>query len=231
MGKFATPRQASIQRLLGIKIGSLPFTYLGVPIFCGRPKSEYFLPIADKIRSKLSVWKGRQLSQAARLQLIESVIQCYLIHIFQVYEWPKSLLRKLERWTRNFFWNGDPLKCGSSLVSSNKCCVPKEQGGLGLRNLFLLNRALLLNRSWEVASKASILASFLHDQFLTVGLQPSTYYKKSSVWLGIRKLWPILQSNVRWIVGNGDCVQFWKDNWLGAPLTVTCSIDNDHLDF
>lgn len=84
-------------------MGTLLFTYLGVPIFCGRPKSEFFLPIADEIRSKLSTWKGLQLSQADRLQLIDLVIQSYLVYSFQVYEWPKSLLNKVQGWICNFF--------------------------------------------------------------------------------------------------------------------------------
>lgn len=117
LGKYAMPWQHDIQRELGIQVGTLPFTYLGVPIFRGRPKSEYFLPIADKVKSKLSTWKGLQLSRAGRLQLIESVIQSHLIYSFQVYAWPKLLLSKVQKWIRNFFWNGDPLKDGSSLVS------------------------------------------------------------------------------------------------------------------
>lgn len=222
LGKHALPRQHSIHRLLGISVGSLPFTYLGVPIFRGRPKSDYFMSIADKIRSKLSVWKGLQLSQAGRLQLIDSVIHSHLIYSFQVYEWPKSLLSNVQRWIRNFFWNGDPLKNGSALVSWQQCCTPKDKGGLGLKNLFLLNSALLLKRSWEIASKSSSSASFLHDRFLSHGLQPSSYYKISSVWLGIKKLWPLLLANIRWLVGKGDKIRLWKDNWLGEILAVTC---------
>lgn len=85
LGKFAVPWQNEIQRELGINVGSLPFIYLGVPIFQGRPKTEFFLPIADKVKCKLSTWKGLQLSQAGRLQLINSVIQSLLIYSFQVY--------------------------------------------------------------------------------------------------------------------------------------------------
>jgi hypothetical protein len=40
------------------KVGSFPFNYLGVPIFKGRPKANYFFPIADKIKTKLSAWKA-----------------------------------------------------------------------------------------------------------------------------------------------------------------------------
>lgn len=108
LGKYAIPWQANIQCVLGINVGSLPFNYLGVPIFLGRPKSDYFLPIADKVRSKLSSWKGLQLSHAGRLQLIDSVIQSMLVYSFQVYAWPKSLVRKIQRWTHNFFLEWGP---------------------------------------------------------------------------------------------------------------------------
>lgn len=117
------------------------------------------------------------------------------------------------------------------MVAWSKCCIPKDQGGLGLKNLQLLNKALLLKRSWEVASKATISAAFLHVRFLTAGLQPFAHYKKSSVWLGIKKLWPVLLSNVRWLVGKGDAVRFWKDNWLGVPIVASCNIDESSLDF
>jgi hypothetical protein len=70
LGTFAVPWQHNIQSIMGIKVGTLPFTYLGLPIFRGRPKSVYFLAIIDKFRSKLSAWKGLQLSQAGRLPLI-----------------------------------------------------------------------------------------------------------------------------------------------------------------
>lgn len=38
-------------------MGTLQFTYLGVPIFMGRPKSEFLLPITNKVKCKLSTWK------------------------------------------------------------------------------------------------------------------------------------------------------------------------------
>lgn len=231
LGKFAMPRLNRIRRILGIEIGNLPFTYLGVPIFVGRPKSEYLLPIADKIRCKLNSWKGKQLSQAGRMQLIDSVVQSHLTYSFQVYEWPKALLKKVQRWIRNFFWNGDPLKDGSALIAWGSCCVPKIQGGLGLKNIFTLNRALLLKRCWDVASRVSCSAIFLHDRFLLDGLQPLSYYKKSSVWIGLKKLWPVLLSNIQWLVGNGNNIRFWKDNWLGEELVKTLNFDVDVLDF
>ncbi|KAM5574961.1 hypothetical protein ABKV19_014083, partial [Rosa sericea] len=218
LGRYALSRQNRTCGLLGIRPGQLPFIYLGVPIFIRHPKSEHLVPIADKVRCKLSSWKGKQLSQAGRLQLISSVIESILIYSFHIYEWPKSLLNRVQGWMRNFFWNGDPIKSGSALVAWSTVCSPKSQGGLGLKNLFALNRSLLLKRCWEVASKASTSARFLHDRFLQVGLHPCSYYKKSAIWLGLKKLWPMLLVRVQWILGDGSTIRFWKDKWLGEEL-------------
>ncbi|KAL6209869.1 hypothetical protein ACLB2K_020808 [Fragaria x ananassa] len=68
IGSSHACRQEEIQNVLGIDRGSLPFKYLGVPIFIGRPKPEFLLPIAaDKVRCKLNSWKGSLLSQASIL--------------------------------------------------------------------------------------------------------------------------------------------------------------------
>ena len=43
-----------IDEMLVFNIGTLPFMYLGVPIFKGKPKSSYLQPIADKINLKFA---------------------------------------------------------------------------------------------------------------------------------------------------------------------------------
>jgi hypothetical protein len=54
-----TPRRLDlIIALLNFNIGSMPFNYLGVPIFTGKPKACHLQPIADKIKLKLSAWKA-----------------------------------------------------------------------------------------------------------------------------------------------------------------------------
>lgn len=50
-----------ISNMIGFNKGSLPFNYLGVPIFKEKPKRIHLQPIADKIKSKLSAWKASPL--------------------------------------------------------------------------------------------------------------------------------------------------------------------------
>ncbi|XP_024156000.1 uncharacterized protein LOC112163980 [Rosa chinensis] len=155
LGKFSRPREIVIQHLLGIREGKLPFTYLRVPIFQGRPKQRHLQHIVDKIRCKLTSWKG----------------------------------------------------------------------GLGVKNIFSLNQALLLKRCWEVAEGSSTSTIFLKDRFLKAGLHPKLSSLKSSIWLGLKKQWNVILQKARWLIGNGLKVNFWTDNWMGRPLIDFCYID------
>ena len=80
-----------------IKRSTVPFTYLGVPLFVGAPRRIFLQPIADRILGKFSAWKGASLSMAGRVSLVTSVIQSSMLHSFAIYKWPKQLLRKLNQ--------------------------------------------------------------------------------------------------------------------------------------
>lgn len=48
-GSISTARINQITELIGFNKGTLPFVYLGVPIFKGKPKRSHLQPIADNI--------------------------------------------------------------------------------------------------------------------------------------------------------------------------------------
>ena len=80
---------------------------------------------------------------AGRIQLIQAVFQSMLLHSFSVYQWPSSLLRSLSRCARNFIWSGDVTSKKIVTVSWCHICAPKNEGGLGLRDIFSLNTTAL----------------------------------------------------------------------------------------
>ncbi|KAL8492488.1 hypothetical protein ACS0TY_023893 [Phlomoides rotata] len=67
-------------RTTGISHGSLPFSYLGVPIFRGAPCTCHLAALADSIISKFSKWKGHSLSLAGRKCMINFLIPASLVH-------------------------------------------------------------------------------------------------------------------------------------------------------
>jgi len=106
VGRVSDARLNQMVQLLGFSVGSIPFNYLGAPIFKEKPKKIHFQPIADKVKLKLANWKATLLSMTGRVHLVKSVVQSMLIHTMSIYSWHVSLLREIERWIKNFIWSG-----------------------------------------------------------------------------------------------------------------------------
>lgn len=81
----------AVKSVLGFAATTLPFNYLGVPIFQGKPTKALLQPIIDKLISRLATWKGSLLSLMGRVQLVKTVITGMLLHSFLVYAWPTRL--------------------------------------------------------------------------------------------------------------------------------------------
>jgi len=152
-GSISNNRLQQILDLIGFQVGSLPFNYLGVPIFKGKPKVRHLQPIADKVKAKMSSWKASLLFIAGKVQLIKSIVQSMLIHTLSVYDWPVSLLKELEAVMRKFFWSGDINNRKLVTVAWKKMCKPTDQGGLGIRSLKKLNQATNLKLCWDLFHK------------------------------------------------------------------------------
>jgi mannosylglycoprotein endo-beta-mannosidase len=163
-GSITPRRLQSIVGLLNFKLGSLPFNYLGVPIFKGKPKASHLQSIADKIKLKLSAWKASLLSIAGRVQLIKSVIQSMLTYSISLYSWPISLLKDLEKCIQNFIWSGDLERRKLVTISWKKICRPMAQGGLNIRSLTSLNKASNLKLCWSMINSKASWAMLLKDR-------------------------------------------------------------------
>jgi hypothetical protein len=128
-GAMSVVREQMLGDLLGFGAGSIPFNYLGCPVFKGKPKYIYFLAISDKIKMKLASWKGSLLSIMGRVQLVKSIIHGMLLFSFHVYMWPRRLLSDLDKWIKNFIWSGDVNTRKLCTVSWKVLCRSWEAGG------------------------------------------------------------------------------------------------------
>lgn len=113
----------------------------------------------------MAAWKGSLLSIMGRVQLVRSIIHGMIAYSLHIYEWPSSLLKKLDRWIRNFIWSCDIHYRRIVTVAWEKVCSPLEVGGLGLRSLKSMNSGALLKLTWEVMSSDQDWAVLLRSRF------------------------------------------------------------------
>jgi hypothetical protein len=198
-GSISYNRLLRISQALGFNIGTFPFTYLGVPIFKGRPKVAYFQPVADKIKAKLSAWKASLLSIAGRVELIKSVIQSMLVYSLTIYSWPVSLIKDLEKKFRNFIWSGDLNARKLVTVSWHKICHPFKEGGLGLRSISDMNEAANLKLAWDLLFENSLWAKFLRSRAIRID-KAISHHIFSSLWSGIKNKLQTIWDNSCWVL-------------------------------
>lgn len=99
-------RRQSLASFCNVRMGTLPFSYLGVHLFKGKPRRIHLQGIADSILPKFDRWRAKHLFMAGRVCLVNSVISASFIHSFMVYKWPSSLIKFMEKRIRNFVWTG-----------------------------------------------------------------------------------------------------------------------------
>ncbi|KAL9691865.1 hypothetical protein QQ045_012292 [Rhodiola kirilowii] len=138
--------------LAGFQKGQLPVSYLGVPLLGKRLSGADFGQIIDKMLYKIKAWSSRFLSYAGRLVLVKHVLSSIGSYWMRVLLFPKWVIKKISTICRNFLLSGN-APGRKSLVAWNEVCKPKMVGGLGILNLSLFNKALLLGQLWDVAQK------------------------------------------------------------------------------
>ena len=218
----------TIGSLTGFSQGCIPFSYLGIPLFKGKPKAIHLRPVVDKIKFKLNSWKGRLLTFMGRVQLVNVVICSMLTYSFHVYKWPSSLLSEVAKAMRNFIWSGSVDQKKICTVSWSQLCKPKKEGGLAVMDPVKLNQASLLHLTWQLLTSEESWAQLCKTRFLQNGRSKAHYFT-SSVWPGMKHNISLVLSHSKWSVGNGCNINFWADNWIERTIAEHWGIPHSIL--
>ncbi|XP_014623177.1 uncharacterized protein [Glycine max] len=141
---------------------------------------------------------------------------------------PKKVVQKIVSIQRNFLWGGDNDISKIPWVKWDTVCLPKVRGGLGIKDLNKFNEALLGKWGWQLANNPHQLwARTLVSKY---GGWHALLYGRGSAdispwWKDLKSIFhqqhhSSLINNLRWKVGNGTKIKFWKDKWRGDDLTL-----------
>jgi hypothetical protein len=137
--------------LLNCKIGSIPFTYLGLPVDANSRKASTWEPVVKAIEKRLISWKNHYVSLGGRVVLLNSMLASIPIFYLSFVKLLVSVRKTIIRLQRNYLWTRlSGAGCKISWVSWNDVCRPKNEGGLGVRDLKLFNVSLLEKWRWRL---------------------------------------------------------------------------------
>jgi hypothetical protein len=134
---------SELAQAFGCQVGSLPFTYLGLPLGTARPKIQDLMPIVTRLERRLCSTSSF-LSQGARLQLVNSALASMPIYFLCSLQLPPGIIKQLDIILRQCLWRGNSDTPRQALAAWEMLCKPKKSGGVGIINFPKQNEALLL---------------------------------------------------------------------------------------
>ncbi|GJY46647.1 hypothetical protein Tco_0435710 [Tanacetum coccineum] len=174
------------------------------------PKSTtYFCNVSNHV--KISILNIMPFAEG---KLPASIVQiCDFVHAgvlgVGVSHSPQQLVR-------GFLWCNGEYKRGKAKVAWDDICLPKREGGLGLRSLEVFNLALMTTHIWNVVSNKEYLwVRWIH----MYKLRGRTFWDispKNDMSWGWRKLLQLREivKPFFWVrIGNGLKTSLWYDRW------------------
>ena len=193
--------------------------HLGHPLLIShRDKSKAYEFIYNKFKTKLTLTKANTLNHAGRLTLIQSVFASIPIYYMGNILFTKKFLAKITTIIRTFWWQGvrkGQEKKPIHYRSWEFICKTKKEGGLGIRNLKLVNKGMLINTAWRLVHNSdSFVAKIIKSKYYPQAFlwTATTYVPKSIFWSSILSTRHRLEQNIAIQFIDGD-TSIWNQTW------------------
>jgi hypothetical protein len=198
----------------GCQIGTMPFTYLGLPLGITKPQIHDLLPLVCRLERKLTS-SSSFLPQGAMLQLINSALASMPLHYLCTLSLPPGVTKQFDRILRQCLWRdfyGEPKQ---SLAAWSMVCRPKKCGGLGIVDFQKQNAALLIKFLDKFYYKVDI--PWVHLIWYEYYLDTVPHWEKlkgSFWWRDVFKQVDNYRGVTSINIGRGDTALFWSGSWL-----------------
>lgn len=215
-GVSRNPR-GEIMGLLDVHNMSLSYKYLGMPSDVGVSVSGAFKHLKDRVWKRGQGWMEQSFSAGGKEILIKAVAQAIATYSMSCFKLPRGLCEHVNSVLRNFWWGSKEGKRKTCWVAWDDMTKPKFCGGLGFRDIELLDLALLARQAWRVLQDPDSLSArilkavyYPHGDFLGAGLG----VRPSRVWRAIMEGKDVLSQGIIRRIGTGESTEIWSMNWL-----------------
>lgn len=102
-------------------------------------------------------------------------------------------------------------------------CEHKSQGGLGLRDLEIFNKAFMAKQMWRLIQNSdSLVGKILKSKYFPSShvLDAKIDYNPSLIWRSFSASFELIKEGMFWQIGNGQLTNIWATTWVPIPTSV-----------
>jgi hypothetical protein len=203
---------------LNIRAEARTEKYLGLPVYVGRSRSKTFKYLKDIIWKRIQGWKEKMLSKAGKDILIKACAQDIPTFAMSCFDLTKVLCDEIGMMICRYWWAQQDKENKMHWLSWETLTKPKNEGGLGFRDLYGFNMAMLARQGWRMLTNPdSLCARVLKARYFpnTSMLEATASAGISYSWRSILKGISLLKEGLIWRIGDGrTTVNIWTDAWL-----------------
>ncbi|GLJ14706.1 hypothetical protein SUGI_0238400 [Cryptomeria japonica] len=210
-----------ICRLIRFKKGMFPCKYLGLSMDRGVRVNRLWEPVKEKIKQRVSSWKGKWLSNVGRATMIKALLSSIPIYQLSCLPLAQGAKDKIEKLLKKFYCQGPNDQKKLVTISWDKICKPREMGGVGTKNMDWQGKALGAKLVWTLyQNPKKKWARILQHKYLSNG-DPSCIFRTpcppqgSRIWNFMMNCKQLILDRLTWDVANGNKARFWGDSWGG----------------
>ncbi|KAA3484146.1 reverse transcriptase [Gossypium australe] len=210
--KTPIPHRVAANEIFKMKVTDELDKYLGLPIPIGKKKAAAFKSIIDRTAKRINSWSKRLLSSAGKEIFIKAVIQSLPTYAFSVFLAPKGVIDSIQTMIGRVWWGSKE----NNRIGLGEVMLPKGYGGLGFRDLYLFNIALLGRQVLCLLTcKGTLCYEVLSAKYFPNGdiFHAKNVDKPSFTWKSISKAAEKLKEGFGWNVGSGMSIDIWRDRW------------------
>jgi hypothetical protein len=165
--------------------------------------------VEEHFEKRLNSWKGKHLSIRGKLTLINSVLSSLPMYMMFFFAIPRGVLKKLDYFQSRFFWQQE-AKQKYRLAKWNIMCQPKDQGGLGIRDLDIQNTLLLSTWLYKLLTTDGTWQQLIRNKYLGSKPLSQAFWKAgdSHFWASLIKVKHSFLRFMTFSIKNGAQIRF-----------------------
>ncbi|GAU46740.1 hypothetical protein TSUD_286000 [Trifolium subterraneum] len=142
---------------LNCRVSCIPFIYLGLPVNANPRRTSTWEPLLESLRKRLGVWGNKYVSLGGRIVLLNFILNAIPIFYLSYMKILVQVWKSIRQIQRDFLWGGTKRGKTISWIKWDVVCLPKSRGGLGVRDVRVINISLLAKWRWRLLTNDNVV--------------------------------------------------------------------------